>query len=262
MHGLVTEILEARSHVFRKKTDVYVYQSGWWRLACRKDKRDIETVVLPEAQKAKLLRDIERFRRRKQWYLDRGIPYRRGFLFEGPPGCGKTSLVMALAGHFSLPIYVLNLGSLSSDDDLFKAVMSVPENALLLIEDIDAATTAKPRKSKPVEPTKPGEPAEKEEATLTLSGLLNALDGTFSRDGRVLVLTTNHPENIDPALIRPGRADIREHIGAIEAPEVLKLCKIYLGDERGTDFANTIEVPIIPATLGKMLQELETPDDN
>ena len=52
---------------------------------------------------------------------------------------------------------------------------------------------------------------------VTLSGLLNALDGVSSREGRVLFLTTNHPERLDPALVRPGRVDRNDRAGARDA---------------------------------------------
>jgi len=86
-----------------------------------------------------------------------------------------------------------------------------------------------------------------------LSGLLNAIDGTFSRDGRILIMTTNHPEKIDPALIRKGRADVREHIGLLGAPEVLAMCKHFLGASAGAEMAETVAVPIAPADLQELL---------
>jgi chaperone BCS1 len=167
-------------------------------------------------------------------------------------------LVLALAGYLSKPIYVLNLGSLVNDNDLIEAVTTVPEHGIFLIEDIDAAVATAARTVK--EETKfihssglPMSKPQEETHCITLSGLLNAIDGTFSRDGRILIMTTNHPEKIDPALIRKGRADVREHIGLLGAPEVLAMCKHFLGASAGAEMAETVTVPIAPADLQELL---------
>ena len=251
MHDLIQEIVKARGLTRQTKTDIYLYQD-YWSLACRKDKRSLDTVFLPEEQKQRIVQDVETFLERKEWYAQRGIPYRRGLLFKGPPGCGKTSMVLALAAHFSKPIYVLNLGSIKSDNDLFRAVTRTPDEAILLIEDIDAAKTSVARSTEPKPPN-----ADKDEAPpLSLSGLLNAIDGTFARDGRILIMTTNHPDKIDPALIRPGRIDLKEHIGYLEDSEIKAMCQKFLGD-RGVLFAQKVEHPVTPADLQNILLSLK-----
>lgn len=243
MHELIAEIMAARAKSARTQIDVYMYRDHW-KLACRKDKRSLESVVMPRAQRDGIVEDIRSFLGARPWYAQRGIPYRRGFLLSGPPGCGKTSLVMALAGHFSRPIYALNLGSVNGDDLLIDAVTSVPENAILLIEDIDAAQanrTAPP----PVVTLGPGEKAAHQ--PITMSALLNSIDGAFSRDGRILFMTTNHPEKIDAALLRPGRADRKELIGELGAAEARTMCAQF----ECHDLA--VPTPIVPAELQKML---------
>jgi chaperone BCS1 len=225
--------------------EVYLFRGGAWTRVSRKAKRALSSVVMPTEQRTRVVRDIETFRQSKQWYADRGIPYRRGMLFCGPPGTGKTSFVMALAGELGMRVYALNLGSITSDIALIDAITSVPENALLLIEDIDVAQ--RDRK----EPT--GSKKENGEK-LTMSGLLNAIDGVFSRDGRVLIMTTNYPDKLDAALMRPGRADRIEHIGDLEQPEVNEMCRQFLG-KRSEAFAKTVKAPIRPAELQRILLE-------
>ena len=73
------------------------------------------------------------------WYRARGIPYRRGYLLHGPPGCGKTSYITALAGELQYSICVLNLSDRSmSDDRLAHRLADAPENSIILLEDVDA----------------------------------------------------------------------------------------------------------------------------
>ncbi len=137
------------------------------------------------------LDDLRDFYRSEAWYAARGIPYRRGYLLHGPPGTGKTTMVLALAGELKLAVATLSLSSrLMSDESLRALVDELPVATVLLIEDVDCAFKES-RNTTGV-------------TGITLSGLLSALDGVSSRDGRVLFLTTNHPDRLDPALVRPA----------------------------------------------------------
>jgi mitochondrial chaperone BCS1 len=220
--------------------DVYLYRYSWQKVA-RKAKRPLDTVVLPTAQKDRIVASIQSFLFSKDWYGKMGIPYRKGLMFYGVPGTGKTSLVLALAGVFDLRVYSINLGSVESDQDLVNAITSIPEKSLLLIEDIDAAIASDRSTGN-----------EEKENPVTLAGLLNAIDGVFSRDGRLLVMTTNHPEKLDAALTRPGRVDLKEEIGLLDSPEILTMCKQFLED-RGEQFAEQFTQPIAASELQKLL---------
>ena len=126
-----------------------------------------------------------------------GIPYRRGYLLYGPPGTGKTSFTLAIAGALKLNICYLNLaGERMDDDGLNRALNQAPANSIILLEDIDAIF----RQRETV--------GRKKGRSVSFSGLLNALDGVRSQEGRILVMSTNHRERLDPALIRPGRCDM------------------------------------------------------
>ena len=131
------------------------------------------------------------------WYIKNGIPYRRGYLLHGPPGTGKTSFICAVAGHLKLNLCYLNLSSGRLDDDgLNRALNDAPGGSIILLEDIDAIFVQRHKVSQ-----------EREGRHVTFSGLLNALDGVRSQEGQIVFMTTNHIENLDPALLRPGRAD-------------------------------------------------------
>ena len=183
------------------KTAIYVNRDGW-TLAMRRSQRRMDTIVLPEEVKADFLTDIEEYLNpdARAWYADHDLPYRRGYLLHGKPGTGKSSLSFAAAGKFSLDIYVLNLAKVN-DSTLQKLLGKLPARCIVLLEDIDAIETAKSRDNTA------GQNEARTGDSVTLSGLLNTLDGVASEEGRVLIMTTNHVEQIDKALIRPGRVD-------------------------------------------------------
>ena len=113
-------------------------------------------------------------------------------------GCGKTTFVQVLASQLKLDICILNLNNKDLTDNTFASYLrEAPEKALILLEDVDAIFT---RRS----PTT-GNGSE----SVSFSGLLNALDGVAAQEGRIFFMTTNHIEQLDPALIRPGRCDIK-----------------------------------------------------
>ncbi|KAI8806145.1 P-loop containing nucleoside triphosphate hydrolase protein [Cladochytrium replicatum] len=189
----------------KMKTIVYVadnqYWSGnGWRRSRARPTRALSTVVLEEGLAESIVEDIKEFYDSEKWYADRGIPYRRGYMFYGYPGTGKTSLVTALAGELQLNIYLLNMsGSGLTDERLTQLMMSTASRCILLIEDVDAAFVSRTSEE--------SEDKKGKETKLTFSGLLNALDGAAAQEGRIVVMTTNHLEKLDPALVRPGRVD-------------------------------------------------------
>lgn len=215
--NLVSEIRQLREQ--DDKLEIYRFDE-YWQIMARRLLRPMDTMALPKEQKRRIVGDAERFFAGSAWYSERGVPWRRGYLFEGPPGTGKTSMALALASHFHRPLYALNLGSLRSDDSLIDALASAPAHAIVLIEDIDGTGAAHAREPKHTKRTpeksaraKPGKAVESQ--PLTMSALLNTIDGAFATDGRLLIMTTNRPEMLDPALLRPGRVDLREHFGFI-----------------------------------------------
>ncbi|KAF7118247.1 hypothetical protein CNMCM5793_007653 [Aspergillus hiratsukae] len=214
-----------RAYVARdgNRTIIYRGQKGgvddfdWVRCMARPP-RPLSTVVLDEAQKQAFIDDIKEYLhpRTRRWYSNRGIPYRRGYLLHGPPGTGKTSLCFAASGLLGLTLYLLSLNSKSIDEDSLMSLFSeLPRRCIVLLEDVDSAGITQKRGEDDsasavlVEKDKSStEEKESENKGVSLSGLLNVIDGVAASEGRILIMTTNHAEKLDPALLRPGRVDM------------------------------------------------------
>lgn len=246
----------------RDMVEVLYWSGGCYETADRRPARSLETIFLPEAQKRRLVDDLLTFVGSRESYGRRGVPWRRGYFLEGPPGTGKTSLIQALAGLIGRAVYVVNLNSLVGDNELVRAVNQVGWDGVLVIEDVDAIKASRDR-SAPA-PAVPGVVAEQPRG-ITLSGLLNAIDGLTAREGRILFMTSNHPDALDPALIRPGRIDRREHVGLLGRTEALAMFRAYRPEAGEADFDREVApmLPMSPAALqGRLLagaDERETP---
>lgn len=102
----------------------------------------MDSVFIKGSQKQDIIGDIDVFLKNKEFYTYHGIPFKRGFLLYGPPGCGKSSLVSALAGKFGLSICLLQVGYKGVTDNVLHALfMSSPSRSIILIEDIDTLFT-------------------------------------------------------------------------------------------------------------------------
>ncbi|KAL4900268.1 hypothetical protein BDW74DRAFT_162346 [Aspergillus multicolor] len=189
--------------IYRGTKGPYGDEFLWTRTTSR-PARPLSTVYLDEEAKQNFLADLQRYLlpSTRRWYSDRGIPYRRGFMFYGPPGTGKSSLAFAAAGYLGLNVYILSLGSRQiTEDGLVQLFQKLPRKCLVLLEDVDSYEVASRR------PEETSEPKGEAKNEMTLSALLNLLDGVAAQEGRVLIMTTNHLQRLDPALIRPGRVD-------------------------------------------------------
>ncbi len=236
----------------------YSGKLSWSRLTS-KPRRGLDTVILDGSKKEEVLADVEEYldETTKQFYGNRGIPYRRGYLFFGPPGVGKTSMALALAAKFNLDVYNMTLLDQDlTDSDLISLLNQLPGKSLLLLEDIDTAGLS--RKGKPAAPSRRRQrqatavnrlvgipPEKKDDATpdsddedaagqrsnISLSGLLNAIDGVAAPEGHILIMTTNKPEALDDALVRAGRISVRVGFAKatrVQAEEIFK--RMYVED--------------------------------
>lgn len=177
--------------------------------------RPINSVVLKEGQIEALIESIHSFRSNEDKYNFFGIPYHHGILLYGPPGTGKTSVVSALAVHFGLDVFMVNLSAVKDDDELMSLLSSTPAGSILLLEDVDIVSAMKERTD--------------DNAGVTMSGILNVLDGFSTPHGLVTILTTNDINNLDKAILRPGRVDHAEEINNLNQEQLERMCQHFLG---------------------------------
>ncbi|RDA90688.1 hypothetical protein CP533_3927 [Ophiocordyceps camponoti-saundersi (nom. inval.)] len=214
-HRLAAEANEGKTLVYSARG------IEWTLLGDPRKKRPLGSVILDEGVKESIVADVKDFLSRQQWYVERGIPYRRGYLLFGPPGGGKSSFIQALAGDLDFAVAMINLSEMGmTDDKLAYLLTKLPRRSLLLLEDADAAFVNRRQRDSD----------GYSGSSVTFSGLLNALDGVAAGEERIAFLTTNHIESLDPALIRPGRVDMMIRIGEASRHQAGLMWDRFYGD--------------------------------
>lgn len=228
--------------------------------------KSFASVVLDEHMKAEVQRDLDAFLGAERWYADMGISYKRGYLFHGPPGTGKTSLVGAIANRAKYDIYRLDLSKVRTDMQLDELFDTLPERCVVLLEDVDCMGGVV-RKRPPIQTTISFEVEGDDKnaadgqgwSHLTLSAVLNNLDGVGSNHGRIFIMTSNHADVLDPALVRPGRVDVSLRLGMCGHAQIRAFFALYCGDsDDATNSANRVcaEVPegeLSPSEMSSLL---------
>jgi ATP-dependent 26S proteasome regulatory subunit len=141
--------------------------------------------------------DFEAFFEREEWFRERRLPYRRGYLLYGPPGNGKTAVARIMACHPDVRAFTIDFGSDDLPNDALTHLFQIAGDqapSLIIMEDMDRVAWQ--------------EDGARRGPRITLQHLLGCLDGFGSRDGVVVVATANDPARLDPAILRrPGRFD-------------------------------------------------------
>lgn len=222
------------SEVIRQPRFRMMSKWGDWNSLDELPHRDLDSVILPEGQLERLIADVGNFLSKEDDYLRRCVPWHRGHLYEGPPGTGKTSVARAVASHFGMDIWYLPLADVDKDSSLLNIISRVTPRSMLLLEDVDVFHAATMR--------------DDDNNGVTLSGLLNGLDGIATPHGLFTVMTTNTPDVLDPAIMRPGRVDLIEHFGMANSDQVSRLLTRWYGqhieadDLEGISPAEIIEI--------------------
>ncbi|RYQ80043.1 hypothetical protein Ahy_Scaffold1g106718 isoform F [Arachis hypogaea] len=185
----------------------YCYGGVKWDSINLEHPSTFETLAMDSEQKEAIMEDLNRFVKRREFYKRVGRAWKRGYLLYGPPGTGKSSLIAAMANYLKFDIYDLQLANIVRDSDLRKLLLATANRSILVIEDIDCSVDLPERRHV-------DHHHHHGLVQLTLSGLLNFIDGLWSScgDERIIIFTTNHKERLDPALLRPGRMDMHIHM--------------------------------------------------
>lgn len=232
------------------------YSNKTFANICGKEAREIE-------------KRVRFFIDNKNWYDSKGIPYQLGLLLSGIPGSGKTSLIRAIANLTGRHIVNVNFANINTATQLKNLFYSeklnvytdvsmastqtyfIPiEQRLYVLEEIDAiGDIVKQRKDdEQASPTN----ALKDE--LTLMEILTVLDGTREIPGRIVIMTSNHPEVLDSALIRPGRVDVQVKFGYADRELIAEMYNCYLDKELPDELWNRLPDKMLsPAEVGQVL---------
>tara|TARA_B100000214_G_scaffold326590_1_gene264719 strand:- start:590 stop:1729 length:1140 start_codon:yes stop_codon:yes gene_type:complete len=219
---LIKIALEERSPDVEKRFSTFIWnaRNELWRRDSSVPERSIDSVILDPSIMKKLKKDLDDFIDpvTVNWYSKHCIPFKRGYLFYGNPGTGKTSTISAIASYLKRKVYKLNLVAPGlCDNSLLDAVNSIKRNSILVMEDIDALFGVHREKS--------------ESFSTTFSGLLNAIDGLGDSKGHIFIMTSNHPEKIDTALRRKGRVDLEIEFKACTREQAKNMfLKFYPGE--------------------------------
>jgi AAA+ superfamily predicted ATPase len=203
----IRKLIEGVNAEYKIKNKIpHVYQSDghYFSRISKVGGKKLSEVILREDVKDRIISDLSEWKNSRKDYERRGIPYKRGHCYYGPPGTGKTTIVKSVAREYGFNVYSINLKK-TEDDALISLLRNIEPGSILLFEDIDSTFDGRKRiGSKGV----------------TFSGFLNALDGIVELTGVLVIITTNHIEKMDPALMRAGRMDLKVEISYSTKKEI------------------------------------------
>ncbi|KAG2383974.1 hypothetical protein LR48_Vigan10g265200 [Vigna angularis] len=249
-----------------RKLKLYTNSSTRWSHVAFEHPATFETLAMSSKEKEGIMNDLVKFKSGKSYYAKIGKAWKRGYLLYGPPGTGKSTMIAAMANFMNYDVYDLELTAVKDNSDLRKLLINTSSKSIIVIEDIDCSldlTGQRKRKKEKVEgregkssSSKRGDDEDDEErgSKVTLSGLLNVIDGIWSACGgeRIMVFTTNFVEKLDAALIRRGRMDKHIELSYCCYEAFKVLAKNYLDVESHHLFPR----------IGKLLEETKiTPAD-
>ncbi|XVE73662.1 hypothetical protein DITRI_Ditri11bG0136700 [Diplodiscus trichospermus] len=234
-----------------KKRDLKLYmnvvghqddQRGRWRSVPLTHPSTFETIAMESDLKNKVKSDLDSFLKAKQYYHKLGRVWKRSYLLYGPSGTGKSSFVAAMANFLRYDVYDIDLFKVSDDSDLKFLLLQSTAKSVIVIEDLDRYLSEK-------------------STAVTLSGILNFMDGILSSscgEERVMVLTMNGKDHVDPAILRPGRIDVHIHFPLCDFTVFKTLANSYLGLKDHKLFPQVEEIfqngsSLSPAEIGELM---------
>lgn len=216
-------------------------QNRCWRSVLFTHPATMDTMIMDVDLKNKVKADLESFLKSKQYYNRLGRVWKRSFLLYGSAGTGKSSFVAAMARSLCYDVYNIDISKVSDDSELKMLMLQTTNKSLIVIEDLDRLLNEK-------------------SGDLNLSGILNFMDGIVSSCGeeRVMVFTMNCKDQVDPALLRPGRVDVHIHFPLCDFSAFKNLANNYLGVKEHKLFSQVEEIiqggaSLSPAEIGEIM---------
>ena len=207
----------------------YDVQLNKWNQLSQLKKRSISSVFLDKDQVDNLKNDIDKFLDSEEIYDLYGIPYKRNYLLYGIPGTGKTSLIFSIASELNMGVSIFSFVPGIDDTIFMKCINSIPSNSILLLEDIDGVFINRERDYN-------------NKSMISFSGILNTLDGMGRKDKLITFMTTNFKEQLDDALIRPGRIDYKLEFTYATQYQISKMFDLFIkNDENKNKFLNHVK---------------------
>jgi len=236
---------------------IFCNDEGYWDKVMSKRKRRLETIYLPKTDKKLIIDDITHFLLPST--LDRyesiGRTHKRVYLFEGLPGTGKSSFILALASYFGYDLAVISFTEKVTDGTLTRLLKNLPPKTILVMEDIDVLFTDRKKN-------------DEHKNMVTFSGILNNLDGITTQDGFLCFITTNYKNLLDTALLRPGRIDRQLRFEAATREQIQDMYVRFMGelytDEKFKEFYRGFAALGISSTISLiqeyLFQYIDNPD--
>lgn len=220
-----------------------VKYNRWIQLSQLK-KRELSSVFLDKNVIENIKNDINKFIKSENIYDSYGIPYKRNYLLYGLPGTGKTSLIFALASYLNMGVSIFSFVPGIDDTIFMKCINSLSKNSILLLEDIDGVFTHRTRDYN-------------NNSMISFSGVLNTLDGMGRKDKLLTFMTTNLKDNLDSALLRPGRVDYKLEFTYTTQFQISRMYDLFIkNDTHKKEFMNHLKTKkITTCVLQKFLFE-------
>jgi hypothetical protein len=209
-----------------------------WSRVDVKTNKTLENTVYSDLVNKDIFEDIDWFMNNESWYASRGLSYKKSYLVYGPPGSGKTSITKILANKYKLPVFILDMQMIKTNNDFNKLVTDINYFAsngkyIVSVEDVDRFGFFKDRWY------------HQGDDNITMACLMNFLDGVMETHGRICIFTANDVDKVlkYPAVIRPGRIDKIVEVKECDEGQIKRLYRNFFNEELEVKLCDQLFTP-------------------